>query len=83
MDDIRKLNKKKKFEFTNGEIAMQLQVHLVDQDRSLIELNIKPIASQLINKSEPIVESENVVPQSVRSKLLTLNKKQSKELRHQ
>ena len=59
---------------------MQLEVHLVDKDRSSIESNMEPIASQVINKSEPIVESENVVPQSVRSKILTLNKRQSKQL---
>ena len=79
MEDIRKLNRKKNFEFTDDEIAMQLQVHSVDKDRSSIESNSEPIASQIINKSEPIVESENVVPQSVRSKILTLNKKQSKQ----
>lgn len=49
---------------------MPFEVHLVDKDRSPIESNIQPIASQVINKSEPIVESENVVPQSVRSKIL-------------
>ena len=40
----------------------------------------KNLNSQVINKSEPIVESENVVPKSVRSKILTLNKRQSKQL---
>ena len=80
VEDIRKLNRKKKFEFTSDEIAMQLEVHLVDKDRSSIESNMELIASQVINKSEPIVESENVVPQSVRSKILTLNKRQSKQL---
>lgn len=47
VEDIRKLNRKKNFEFTNDEIAMQLQIHLVDKDKSCSELN-----------SEPIVESE-------------------------
>ena len=86
VEDIRKLNRKKKFEFPDDEIAMQLQVRSVDKDISCfasIEAKSEPIASQVINKSEPIVESENVVPQSVRSKILTLNKKQSKQSRRE
>lgn len=79
VDYILKLNRKKNFEFTDDEIVMQLEVSSVDKDESCfasIEAKSEAIASQVMNRSEPIVESENVVPQSVRSQILTLNKKQ-------